>query len=138
MNGNNLEFTSEQRESYRWRREILIQVECNTDHEQLPVKEFLPSLPNLPRLNSYKGDSPPSYWKHWLKQSYERLRPFNSWICPEKVKEVASNLGYSGNEKRLVRVIDRLEKGCDIGCIGTGFFQQDTQTQRLQKNIEKG
>ena len=55
-----------------------------------------------------------------MKQSYEGLRPFNSWICPEKVKEVASNLGYSGNEERLVRVIDRLEKGCNIGCRGTG------------------
>ena len=115
-----LGFTNRQWDNYRRRKEILIQLEMDTQIKELPVKEFKPSYPNLPRLKDYKGNFPEQYWSHWVRRSYEDLRPFKSWICPMKLKTVARQIGYSGKEEQLVRVLDRLENGCDIGCRGSG------------------
>ena len=107
-------------EAYRRKKEILIQLEVDTMTNQVTAKEFIPSFPNLPRLSSYKYELPAAYWTNWAQQSYEGLQPFKSWICPQKLKQVALNSGFKGKEEHLVRVLRRLENGCDIGCKGTG------------------
>ena len=65
----------------------------------MPKKEFKPSFPNLPRLLTYRGVLPEPYWSHWEKKSYDELKPFKSWICPEKLEIMALKLGYTGKEE---------------------------------------
>ena len=84
-----------------------------------PGKVWKPKCANLPILGNYQRSLPASYWLHWNKRNFEQVLPTSSWVSSSKLRELCSEVGYSGSE-RLNRVCLRLEQGADIGCKGQG------------------
>ena len=84
------------------------------------MKSFKQVFTNIPELENYNVPQDESYWKHWERKTYEDLQPVESWIDSKALYELARQLGYSGKEGILVRAMERLTNGADIGCKGTG------------------
>ena len=69
-------------------------------------------------LSSYHGKLATEYWNSWTKKTYDDLRDAKSWVCPERLLEVAMSVGLSPQDPRLTRVVERLRNGANIGCTG--------------------
>ena len=113
-------YTDKQWVQYIARKNLLSRWSTKELPQQLKQKEFSKTNGNLPTLDSYKGKLPDEYWQTWEKKSYDDLQPIKSWISPDKLIEVATNLGYSGEEPGLQLAVERLANGADIGCKGDG------------------
>ena len=88
--------------------------------EAPPMKEFKPANGNLPILKDYRGDKSNNYWQHWVKRSYDELTPATSWICANKLLDVARDLDYMDQHGLLRRTMEILNTGANIGCEGDG------------------
>ena len=113
-------FTDEQWERYIQTRQRVKRWEQEPLPSPLPLKEFKQTYTNLPVLKSYSGSLSESYWGKWEKRTYASLNPVRSWICPERLLEVAAKEGLCLDHMRLQRVLERLRSGADIGCRGAG------------------
>ena len=71
-------------------------------------------------MESYEGFLTEEYWSNWTKRTYQQLTPAPSWVCPNKLWDVAKRLGYKDTEGRLHRAMGRLTKGANICCEGDG------------------
>ena len=98
-------FTQEQWDRYIEYQERIKRAVKAPGASPIPLKEFKQSYPHIPILKSYKGDLGDQYWGKWEKQTYKGLRPFVSWVCPDKLESLALKLGYSGSEELLIRVL---------------------------------
>ena len=87
---------------------------------KLPQKVFKKVYTAIPDVDSYDRAQDTKYWETWTKRTYQELTPAMSWICPNKLLEVARELEYSDFHGRLERAIPRLQGGADIGCQGDG------------------
>ena len=115
-----LGYTDEQWSQYIAQKKLLAIWSSKELPQQCKQKEFIKTNGNLPTLDSYEGELPEGYWENWEKKSYNDLQPIKSWISPDKLMEVATNLGYIGEEPGLQLAVERLIKGADIGCKGDG------------------
>ena len=116
----NAGFTAKQWDSFLQHHERLSWAKMKQRRSPIPQKPFNPTFLKLPQLDNYEGIFNDEYWAHWEKKTYNDLEPFNSWVCPEKLERIANELGYTGGEDRLKRVLNCLRKGADIGCRGSG------------------
>ena len=85
----------------------------------LPLKVFVQKHNELPVLASYEGKLSDDYWEKWTKRSYDSLTPVKSWVCPDRLVELASSLRFRDSEL-LSKVVGRLRDGADLGCRGPG------------------
>ena len=97
-------------------RDRLTRVASSELPEMPSLKEFKAKM-NLPKLATYKGVAPVSYWSKWPKRTFEQMLPTKSWVSSDRLKELALDYKYSDWD-RLERVCTRLDKGADIGCVG--------------------
>ena len=82
-----------------------------------PGKIWKPKCANLPLLSSYKRTLPANYWSKWNKRTFSQVLPTKSWVSSTKIQELCQEVGYR-DAARLKRVVDRLDNGADIGCVG--------------------
>ena len=113
-------FTNAQWSAYISRRESLQRWRKAKLPKALEIKAFKPVHDKLPILGNYKGDKDDSYWSHWEKRKYEELTPATSWICPNKLFDVARDLNYIDYNGYLSRTMESLCNGANIGCEGDG------------------
>ena len=83
-----------------------------------PQKEFKPKM-GLTKLPNYKKLPLASYWNDWPKRTFEQALPSTSWVSSTKLKELATQYGYT-DWARLERSVQRLDNGASIGCLGRG------------------
>ena len=88
--------------------------------DPLPKKSFSQANTNIPARSDYSAGLDEDYWSHWTKRTYKELTPATSWVCPNKLWDVANRLCYADYDGRLRRAIQRLGTGADIGCKGDG------------------
>ena len=81
-----------------------------------PQKEFKPKM-GLTKLPNYKKLPLASYWNDWPKRTFEQALPSTSWVSSTKLKELATQYGYT-DWARLERSVQRLDNGASIGCLG--------------------
>ena len=112
-----LGFSDHQWAEYINRRRLLTEVKGLPLPAALSPKKFVQKHKEIPVLGDYSGKLPGAYWGKWTRRSYGSLVPARSWVCPDKLVEVASKVGYK-NRERLERVVQRLREGADIGCRG--------------------
>ena len=103
----------------RKKKEALLRRFRRTKQPAVPViRDYIPKF-NLPKLDSYKGDFPESFWGNWPVNTMDDMMPPKSWIRWKDLERLASTLNYPDKE-RLNRTIERLKSGADIGCRGRG------------------
>ena len=85
---------------------------------KLPMKVFKKEHQNIPEIDNYEEAQGDEYWQHWVKRGYRELTPARSWICPNRLYELARDLDYNDWDGRLGRTMTRLQNGADIGCEG--------------------
>ena len=83
-----------------------------------PVKEWKPKY-DLPKLKTFAGVFPESYWKDWPVNTMDGEMPPTSWVKWKELENLAGALGCR-DWGRLGRTLDRLKVGADIGCRGRG------------------
>ena len=79
--------------------------------EAPPLAKFKKVNVELPRLEDYRGEFPPSFWE--LFSSYELPDSHENWIDATKLKEEADKANFKS--VKLDITLDNLTKGVDIG-----------------------
>ena len=97
--------------------------------EAPPMKEFKPANGNLPILKDYRGDKSNNYWQHWVKRSYDELTPATSWICANKLLDVARDLDYMDQHGLLRRTMEILN---------TGAYRKDSDKPGTPASVNSG
>ena len=83
----------------------------------LPVKDFTPKVPQVPKLPSYHGDLPPSYWQCWPRNDLDYTP--HPWIDPVALQQLATSLQYP-DLTHVNYVAKNLTNGWRIGATGAG------------------
>ena len=116
----NAGFTDKQWATYM-KKGILLQKWANVPlPDKLPQKVFKKCHEEIPTLPTYWQAQDSEYWGKWTKRTYDELTPAMSWICPNKLWDIARELNYIDKYGRLERAMSRLQGGADIGCKGDG------------------
>ena len=131
-----LGFTSRQWECYIAKRERQERCSKYPLPSPIPKAEFRKSYTIIPDQENYSGEFEETYWNKWIKRSYADLRPFKSWIFPEKLLRVATRIGHDQEDPQLQRVLQRLKEGADIGC--RGGARKPTEHQNSRSSEEFG
>ena len=101
-------------------RQLLLDAAKKPLPDPLPKAVFCQTNLNIPVREDYSAGFDDSYWSTWTKKTYEELTPALSWVCPNKLWDVANRLHHTDYNGRLRRAIQRLSRGADIGCQGEG------------------
>ena len=89
------------------------------DHTRPPVvqKNFTKKYCDIPTRSSYRGKFEDDFWKKFTKKELD-LQP-RSWICPDKLREVATMVGYE-DKRNIDNIASVLANGANLGCRGSG------------------
>ena len=90
-----------------------------SESPKVPDKKVWVAKYDLPKLKSYEGNFSEAFWGKWPVNTMKMMMPPQSWVSWKELEMLARAQGYN-DRKRLVRTVERLKRGADIGCRGRG------------------
>ena len=85
----------------------------NFQRPPISLKSFTKKFPTIPTRADYSGQFEEEFWDNFTKRDI-KLNP-ESWIDPNKVEEVAREVGYDDWEN-ILAIKKTLTEGADLGC----------------------
>ena len=115
----------------KWR--IVLEVTAGEkSRQECKKKEFKAKFKDIKKLKSYKKAAPETFWKDFPVN--RRMKAKGS-VSREALLELVKRVGCS-DMARLSRVVERIEKGADIGC--RGRFRYSSSSKNAPSAYEAG